>query len=370
MLCIICMRLHNMVNEYEVVTDTEEIARLNAKLAEVLRSFLPHFENREITYPAGHHAGDVYFEVDSGQGIRAWSPFLEPEKFANFFLFGEPGVGKWMEIAVQLNFPRGEYHRRNAGAFVRDAAGELFVAHRGKLTKGNAGLHKSKVFREFAAQVVQADDKKLQSTVILIGALSDPLLPDRLWQFAEEARRVATKLAGEIVEVEPPTTPPPSSGPGKGGSTKQPATPEERLMKLRDYFDEHSGETTVEPRAGGVRVVEHGDVVKALEAHLAGRGKHQKAQAIDLAVVGDAVVELYEVKTSGSTTNVYTGIGQLAIHGASIKELLSLPVQCILVLPEEPHAAHARQIRSTLGVRIALYQKAADGYRFTGLQAT
>lgn len=357
-----------MVNQYQVVTDTNEIASLNAQLAALLRATLPHFETREISYPAGHHAGDVYFESDNGKGVRAWSPLLEPAKFANFILFGDPQVGKWMEIAVQLNFPRGKYHKRNAGAFVKDGTGAVFIAHRGKLTKGHAGLHKFRVFREFAAQVVQAADEKRPSTVILISALNDPRVFDRLWKFAEEARLVATKLANEIAEAEPPKGPRGQGGRGKGDTPERPTTPEERLMKLRDYFDEHSGETTFGPRAGGVRVVEHGDVVKALEAHLAGNGKSQKAQAIDLAIVGDALVDLYEVKTSGGTTSVYTGIGQLAIHAASIKELLGLPVYGTLVLPHEPNATHARQIRSALGVRIALYKECADGYDFTGLR--
>lgn len=253
-----------------------------------------------------------------------------------------------------------------AGVFVTDETGTIFVAHRGKLTKGNAGLKKHKVLREFSSRVIQAKDGKQHSRLILIGALDDVRLADRLWEFAMEAREVATKISletddgGEEEEEFHSTITP--------EKTDETILPAQRLLKLRSYFDEYAGETISKGHGGGKRTVQHGDIVKALESYLRGTGDTQKAQAIDLALVSKKEVNLYEVKTSAKTTDVYTGVGQLIIHGECIHELLKLPVQRFLVLPASPKEEHARQIRKKAGLKIVTYAKSVDGYTFQGLE--
>lgn len=360
-----------MSDSFAVVTDVGEIAQLNKRLGQRLGKTFRHKEAREITYPAGHQSGTVYFESSSGTGVRAWSPRTEPDKLLNFVLSADPRSSKWIEITVQLNFPAGTYNRRMAGAFVKDASGEVFIAHRGKLTKGKAGLPKAQVFREFAPWTVEAEDAGKTSTVILISELDDPALADRLWDFAEEAREVATRLGEELHGGggggEPPNTTPGGAGTGAGGGGRPPTSPAERLLKLRAYFDEYAGEGARKGHGGGRRTVEHGAVVKALEAALRSRGTSQKAQAIDLAIVAAAEVDLFEVKTSARTTDVYTGVGQLLIHGECIRELLGLPVKRHLVMPEKPKASHGKHISGKAGINVVVFEKDGGTYRFSGL---
>ncbi len=367
-----------MVEAFEVVTDVTEISRLNKQLAKQLRATLQYDEIREITYPAGHHTGTVYFEAQVGTGVRAWSPYITPDKLLNLVLSADPGSSKRIEIAVQLNFPAGTYNRRVAGAFVKDGNGDIFVAHRGKLTKGNAGLPKDKVFREFAASTVEAADNGNISKVILIAGLKDPDLTERLWAFAEEAREVATRLGeelrgygqsqstGETLSGRAVTGVPEGES-GADADGQQPLSPAGHLLKLRGYFDEYSGEVRTKGHGGGKRTVEHGAVVRALELLLRERGSSQKAQAIDLAIVAASTVDLFEVKTSSRTTDVYTGVGQLVIHGECIKELLGSEVKRYLVLPGEPKASHSKAISGEVGIKVVTYQKKDSQYQFTGL---
>ncbi|RDI99293.1 hypothetical protein DVT68_00035 [Dyella solisilvae] len=371
-----------MDEAFEVITDVAEISRLNKQLAKQLRGILRHKESREITSPAGHRTGTVYFEAPAGSGVRAWSPRIESDKLLNLVLSADPGSTKWIEITVQLNFPAGTYNRRMAGAFVKDGSGDVFVAHRGKLTKGNAGLPKNKVFREFAASTVEAADNGKTSRVILIAGLKDPELADRLWEFAEEAREVATRLGEELHGdgQSQPTRGAQSGGAviarpgGSGGASgkdardQKPGPPAERLLKLRGYFDEYSGEGRTKGHGGGKRTVEHGAVVRDLEHSLRSEGSSQKAQAIDLAIVAKSKVNLFEVKTSTRPTDVYTGVGQLVIHGECIKELLGLAVKRYLVLPGEPKASHCRAISGKADIKVVTYQKKGSKYRFTGLK--
>lgn len=359
-----------MSSSFEVVTDVGQIAKLNKRLAQELARTFKFKETREITYPSDHHTGTVYFESRSGGDIRGWAPHTQNDKLLNFLLVGEPGATKWMEITVQLNFPAGKYNRRMAGAFVKDENGHVFVAHRGKLTKGHAGLQKDKVFREFAPQTIEAVDVGKTSRLILLSALDDPNLADRLWTFAEEAREVATRLAHETdLSIDANTLPSGgASGTPRSRAKKSPLKAKERMLKLRAYFDEHAGEGFAKGYGGGKRTVEHGDVVRALEALMRANGISQKAQAIDLAIVTPDKVDLFEVKTSTKTTDVYTGVGQLLIHGESIVERLDLPVRRHLVLPERPSETHARHITNKGGIGIVTFVKDGKTYKFEGIE--
>jgi len=360
-----------MERAFEVVTDVDEIASLNEQLAAHLSDTFHFQETREITYPSGHHTGEVYFEDKAGERVRAWAPHTNPDKLVNFILFGQPGGSNWLEITVQLNFPAGVYNRRMAGAFVKDFNGEVFIAHRGKLTKGRAGLQKKAVFGEFASRLIEAIDGPLTSTLILIASLDDPNLADRLCEFAAEAREVATRL-GEASDQDvsgqkvSSRTGKDHSAQGKSDVSAN-ATVKQRMLKLRKYFDEYSGIALTQGHGGGKRTVEHGDIVKALEALLNKTGDSQKAQAIDLAVILAAHVDLFEVKTSARTTDVYTGVGQLLIHGECISELLKLPVHRFLVLPERPNQMHEPHIVGKGGMRIVTYEKVDGSFCFAGI---
>lgn len=359
-----------MSEEFSVVTNVKRIAELNRILGKNLAKTFKYPEPREITYPSGHFRDTVRFSQPSGTLVEAWVSgiFSNRRALYNFILVGEPKATAWLEISAQLNFPADKYSRAFGGAFVEDSAGQVFVAHRGKLTKGNAGLKKQEVLREFSPQLINADDDGKPLRLILISSLDDPALPRRLCDFAIEAREVARKLGrGESnTEQGSKDSVPPSNG-GNRGKLPPAEGSEERGLKLRAYFDEHAGTTDVKGHGGGKRTVEHGDVVKALEAYVRKHGETYKAQPIDLSLVTKNCTHLYEVKTSARTTDVYTGVGQLLIHGGSITELFGLPVNRYLVLPERPRKDYARQIEKKGAMQIVTYQRNEQGYLFEGL---
>ena len=80
-------------------------------------------------------------------------------------------------------------------------------------------------------------------------------------------------------------------------------------------------------------------------------------------------MDLFEVKTSARTTDVYTGVGQLLIHGECIHELLKLAVRRHLVLPAAPRASYKKHIAKKGEIRIVTYEKTVAGYKFTGLSS-
>lgn len=348
---------------FQVITDPKEICRLNDQLGKIIAKRFPYKQRRELTYPAGHHTGRVFFEEAHGSHVRGWGPKdTDPRKHVNHLLFGDPGNTSWLELAVQLNFPKETYNRSVAGAFVRDPNGEIFVAHRGRLTKGHASLPKDLVLSQFST-TIDVQDGKHSNRVILIEGLERPEMLKKLFEFADEARSVATRIAAGQVTRE-------SEKRSKSvtAAQKRSKTRAEPMALLSAYVDEFSGETkSTQPVMSGTRVVKHGAIVSALWKALGGGENLRKSQAIDLAALRDGSVDLFEVKTSASTQSVYTAVGQLLIHGEAIKSRLGLRVRRYLVLPELPREDFIKAIRLELGGEIIRYREKGSSYVFTGL---
>jgi hypothetical protein len=349
-----------MEQMFTVVTDETEIKKLNHQLRTRLRKVLKHRTNRIVSYPAGQFVRPVYFESVTGSKVRALAAFDEETKFVNFCMTGDPSTNTAMLIDVQLNFPLGAYNKRMAGAFVRDRNNEVFIAHRGKLTRGRAAMHQADVLNEFASMTIEAQDGKSTSRLILISSLKALDLVDRLWAFAAETREVATKLASAATVGGAPV----GRSPGSAGKAK----PKDALMRLQAYFDEYAGQGHSKGHGGGQRTVEHGAIVRALEAVMREKGDTKKAQAIDLAVVAADVV-LFEVKTEARTTDIYTGAGQLLIHGACIEQMLSKSVRRFLVLPQEPQPTYRKSLWEEGNIGVVTFTHASGRYQFKGLPA-
>lgn len=345
-----------------VVTEVNVIEDLNKILGRKLQAALPHTEHRDLTYPSGHASFDVSFKSPSGKNVPGWVSSNFQNTLTNFFVFGTPGNGEWLEITVQLTFPARTYSAGPAGAFLKDENGEYFVAHRGKLTRGMGALRIEDVLNRFNTST-QVKDLKGNKEVVIIAGLEDPDLVQKLFDFAVEARQIANEL-GDLREEKKREE---REGTAVTTSTTHTKPKGERVLRLLgDYTDEFYGVSNVQPPANtGQRIVTHGAVVKALTKHLGGAGTLRKSQAIDLAVVHSAVIELYEVKTSVSTTDVYTGVGQLVLHGAGIAEQAGLPVKRLLVLPGYPAEALRRAIVEHAGIEIVTFQKTSTGYTFS-----
>lgn len=180
---------------FKVITDIDSIFELNQIMNEKIRNILPLEHKKEITSPSGRGSFDVFFEKMQKKTVRAWAPFTRDMTLGNVFMTGDPLSNDPMQIDVQINFPAEKYHRRLGGAFVVDHRGNVFIAHTGKLTKGNAGLKKAKVLDAFSTQAIEARDNEKISRLILISSLEDTEIADNIWSFARKSREVAAMIA-------------------------------------------------------------------------------------------------------------------------------------------------------------------------------
>ncbi len=349
---------------FNVITDLKKISQLNKQLGLRLREHLKHPETRTITSPGGKYDFQVHFERQTGEDVKGWATGKnKPDKLRNYFVFGRPGADNLVHIAVQINFPAATYNKTLAGVFVEDEEGKLYIAHRGKLT-GAGGAFKILQVLDRLPKCILATEEGEPLRLALIGCLEDSALVDDLFMFAEQCREVVGHLATEREWKKQSRdhhgSPAKSEKKGKAKLSPEIA----RVMRLSEYFDEFAGESIRRAVPSGTRVVRHGSIVAALAKSLEGTGYGRKSMAIDLAVIAEEYIDLYEVKTSTSTTNIYTGLGQLLIHGEAIKGLIPLPVRRHLVLPAHPRPSLGVPVVETYGINIITYEKAGKGYRF------
>ena len=118
------------------------------------------------------------------------------------------------------------------------------------MTLGHNRVRQSMVFRDMEAWSAEAETSQGARTFLLIGELNSPGLIEDISRFAKDLRGAARQpgIAGEL-------------------SPEIPASiPAGLLGKLRDYFDEPSGERKIKAREQAVADCYHGAVVHALRA--------------------------------------------------------------------------------------------------------
>lgn len=191
--------------EYQVETDIGKIKELNERLkASLGRWFTNAEEQRTVSHPYKNFTCTVYFAKGKEDERPAWTPGTSSNnsnKKLHFILEGTPGSAISPKIISQFHFPSDKYTRHSNGVFVKDNKGIVYLAHRGKLTSGPFSLKKREVLDAFSGlpdtrtKIIETEDGKPQPVqFILICELDGPELPQRLWEFAKECRRVAEKI--------------------------------------------------------------------------------------------------------------------------------------------------------------------------------
>jgi hypothetical protein len=289
-----------------------------------------------------------------------WSGGLSKNRTVAQSLFGHgtPGALAQLYIWVQFNLPVATFSRRFGGAFLRHLpTNRIVLAHRGIVTLGHGRVSQSIVFRDMDATLREAQTSKGIRKFLLIGEMDSSTLIEDISQFATELRRVVQqpKITGGLPSKNPPDT----AGRARTGW----------LSKLRNYFDEFSGERTVKARKEAVADCYHGAVVRALRVAFENARQVLKSREIDLTVITSKRAFLFEAKTSATPQDIYTAIGQLTAHAPVVaKYTKRLPLTKVIVLPEKPSERYTELLTKTLGICIVTFRRSAQGrITFVGL---
>ncbi len=263
---------------------------------------------RTIGFPGGHVEALLHWRATEEMWLHFNASNIENRYWCCYGV-RDPSREHDLDIAVEINPPKEGFDRRIAGAFVVEPGGRVFLAHSGKIGGGKKGVGKDAFWNFYlgpTSATVSWPDRE-ETEVILIGEVRDPRLPQQIAAFVHEVARFKMAVAS--------------------GSLASP------LAAPRDAFSpEFEGTKTFNVNTVIESSCDHGPVVRSLKEAL---------EALSIPAANDRLRDLYtlrpsgdmntlfEVKTSLNAIDIYTGVGQLMIHGArqgkAPKRVLVLP---------------------------------------------
>lgn len=290
---------------FSLIESKTDIARAQSKLEATLRRGSPKKAVRNIGYPGGTaydanivHDGHYWFwSNDHAQrGVK------NPRRLNWFGLYTEAGG---LQISVEINTPYEGRNDRVAGFFARDNdTGATYLMHSGRVGGGTKGVGQNKFLAWTDQQPIEVVDS---DGSIRLGVLVMPVE-------GLGAKRAITRYVDSIVEFKI------AAREGKVD------TPELRRKErqLEDFYAEARGRRKGRRSSVIDYLSRHGDVVDAVQMWREGKSLPSGARfvkniLIDMGVAkGRTLLEVFEVKTSTSRSDVYSAIGQLLVHGTEV----------------------------------------------------
>jgi len=331
----------------DIVTDGKLITKYQRQFIQQLKTTC----REKIVCTLGHQGKSDELTVYYSEIFNFWFTSHENDnRYWNGFGFGRPQAGRNNSITVrnnsitvEINPPYEGINRNIGGVFGHDKNGEVLVLHRGKIGGGRVGVGKQLFFDNYREEPIIANDDGIENKFCLIGSLSSRHLPRQVGNFVSEVHRIKHL-------------------------TTQEATDFSDLLNFK-YTDEHSGtskfkrknNTTIERRKNNTTIERtHGIVVNSLASILENSGhKIGNDRNRDLFIHKRGQIKvLFEIKTSSSTQDLYSAVGQLLIYSIPIKGAVDL----FLVLPDKLSKPVAKrldelglQIIDELGLQIIYY---------------
>lgn len=294
----------------------------------------------------------VGYRGGGSEEVVLWNPRLEiwsvlserkyEDQFWCAFGTSKPVPGKPLSIVCEINPPKNGIKRRCAGCFVKDANGNVYIAHSGRIGGGVPNVGK-RAFIEWYSKPYWRDvrwsDGK-QARRIVLGSLS--------------AQRVSAYVAEFVRDVED----------FKRGVSRPlvPATP-----KSAEFVPEFEGARRPYSILETITAqCDHGLVVNALASIFKARGG-QVARDLrrDLTVKfhGSSKLSLFEVKIEACTANVYEAVGQLMING----NIAPQAAKRVAVLPRELAADYEDSLR-VLGIHVLYFSWNGTAPEFVNIE--
>ena len=313
----------------------EAFGRLRQQLLDGATAF-----KRRIGFKGGSVEVQLYWRAAD----RFWV-HLDPGRLDNRFwcCYGvqDPHSIDGLHITVQINPPLRGFDRKIAGVFVEGPGKRVYLAHTGKVGGGRKGIGKD-TFLDFLpgptfAAASWPDGE--ESEVILVAALGDSRLPQQVASFVLEVARFKNTIGEEETPEDPEDT--------------------------DSFSPEFEGNKSYVLGCHVESSCDHGPLVRALKESLDGLGLaacNDRQRDLFTRRTDGLMDLLFEMKTGFSSTDLYTGVGQLMIHGARQDS----PPRRILVLPRGLSKEHKTRLLS-LGVSVLEYSWGSAGPKFKKL---
>lgn len=295
-------------------------------------NLLSHFSEK-IYCTIGYHGGSFQKTVNYSDELDLWYATWNHKGICkNLFGIGRPNENGSNSMTGQINIPIDNLDRSIAGALALSDDGDVYLLHRGNIGGGKSGIGKSAFLENFRGDLQEVDECGKTTNFCVIGQITSIVLADLVKSFIEEIGRVKSLLRS------------PSSF---------------DIDQFR-FNDENGGRYILGDlsRGNGAERT-HYMVVNALAELLENQGlKVGNDRNRDLFIHDSRCIRaLFEIKTSLSSQNLYSAVGQLLIYSIPI----STPVSLILVIPDRLEKSVQKRL-AALGISV-LYFKWSKNYR-------
>lgn len=326
-----------------LLVDEQAIGAAQAMLQRQLQRSLRSKRDYLLGYPGGSFTLPVHTSVDQALWYATFRTD-QGDRHINLLGFRDrlrDGVSN--NIVVECNPPTRGIHRRSAGVFLEDPqSGTVFFGHRGRVGGGTSGVGRSNFRAWYRGNWQPFFDDEADGSVV-----NEALVISHL----DDGDGLLTRLTAFVVAVDRFKQAIRAGRLHEGVDDRS-----ESVGAAATYVMEFAGTKTIPPREALIAACDHGFAVEALVARmretLPGLSIGNRDHVDAFAVHGRRRI-LVEVKTDGSTTSVYGGVGQLMVYG-----IVTQPTERWLVLPTVA-AEGWRPVLARIGIRIV-------GYRGTG----
>lgn len=299
---------------FTLIEDQAAIKKAQSELEATISREFPRIAIQDIGWQGGRrpksklHTNGTYWFWSADHRVNVANP-----RRLNWF--GRIGEGSGVSIAVEVNTPYKGRNNTVGGFFARNAEnGRTYLFHSGRVGGGARGVRRDALvaWSGLQLQKVYASDGSQKEGILVMPTVG------------RGAVRPAIAYVQEVIDFKAAVR--------NRGATFQKF--ESKEPEARDFYDEFFGRKKGKFSARDIDYVSrHGEVVKELFGWRKRKGlvtgqSIRKSVFLDLGVYqGEKIIEAYEVKTSATRGDIYTGIGQLFVHakGCDCKRILVLP---------------------------------------------
>ena len=306
-----------------------------------VRKFKPFIDDR-VKVKLGHQGASSPAKVlwSKKLGIWLFPHAVDQVRYWNAFGVERPRPDRLVSIIAEINFPFAGIDRKTGGAFARDAEGNIYVIHRGKIGGGKKGVGKSLFENNYRGVWSLMEDGDCITQVAVIGVLNSPRLALQTALFVKKiAMLKSAAFQSPQLEIDFPEV-----------------TFREDLVGSLPSSEEPDIDACCD----------HDLVVNSLAAHLqhgklqTGNDSSQELFLVD--PLKNKKTHVFEVLTDAQEKNVLAAAAKLLLQTAGSKGDL-LP---ILILPDAKTAAYVQMLQR-LGITAVGFCLDADRITFPDL---
>lgn len=168
----------------KIIADQVTIKKYNRQF---IRRFKPLIDEK-IKIKLGHQGASFPATVFWSKKLGLWffPRAIKEIRYWNAFGTGRPKPGVLVSTTAEINFPWSGIDRKTGGAFAKDAWGNVFVVHRGKIGGGKKGVGKSLFEQNYRGIWSFLEDGEDLTQVAVVGALNSVRFAAHVAQFVKK----------------------------------------------------------------------------------------------------------------------------------------------------------------------------------------